>query len=299
MTKIGLVGATKIYHGMTFAEMFNGYNKELSIEKGWGPQFSERVGMDTKITHVWDVKKEDARESAEICGIENVVACKEDMIGQVDGIIVADDCTMKHQLNAIPFLKAGIPTFIDKPLSPDLKEAEEIVKLAKQHNAPLMSCSALRFAKETEAFRNGKDSIGDILTGSAVGREGYGDLVFYGIHALEFLYSIIGGGIESVQNLSKKTEDILFLKYKDGRRFIVSTYENLSMPFQTSVYGTEGFRSFTGEDAGHYYSEMMRNFVKMVQTGKEPFPPEETLEIIKILGLGVKSGENNGEELKV
>ena len=99
---------------MTFAEMFNGYNKELSVEKGWGPQFAERVGKDARITHVWDEKEEDAKESAEVCGIENVVTKKEDMIGKVDGIIIADDCTMKHQRKAIPFLKAGIPTFIDK-----------------------------------------------------------------------------------------------------------------------------------------------------------------------------------------
>ena len=296
MVKIGLVGGTKIYHGMTFAEMFNGYNKELSIEKGWGPQFEERVGMNARITHVWDEKEEEARESAEICGIDNVVIRKEDMIGQVDGIVVADDCTMKHQKRVLCFLKAGIPTFIDKPLSPDIKEAEKIVELAKKCNAPIMSCSALRYAKETEAFRNGEDNIGDILTGSAVGREGYGDLIFYGIHALEFLYSIVGPGVESVQNLGKKTEDILFLKYKDGRCFVVTAYENIKITFQVNLYGTEGFRSFMGENAGHYYSEMMRNFVGMVQTKKGPVPPQETLEIIKVLVSGKKSGET-GEEI--
>jgi len=295
MVKIGLVGATKIYHGMTFAEMFNGYNKELSIEKGWGPQFAERVRKDACITHVWDEKEENARESAEICGIENVVKVKEDMIGQVDGIIVDDDCTMKHQRKAIPFLKAGIPTFIDKPLSPDIKEAEEIMGLAKKCNVPIMSCSALRYAKESEPFRKGEDNIGDVLTGFAVGREGYGDLVFYGIHTLEFLYSIIGPGIESVQNVGEKSEDILFLNYKDGRRFIVTAYENIKISFQINLYGTEGFRSFTGENAGYYYSEMMRRFVDMVQTKKEPVPLEETLEIIKVLVLGKKSRKDSRE----
>lgn len=298
MTKIGLVGGTKIYHGMSFAEMFNGYNKELSIEKGWGPQYAERVGGDVRITHVWDEKEEDAKESAEICGIENVVSKKEDMIGKVDGVLIADDCTMKHQKRARPFLEAGIPAFVDKPLSPDIKEAEEIVEFAKKCNAPIMSCSGLRYAKETEPFRKGEDSIGDILTGFAVGREGHGDLIFYGIHALEFLYSIIGGGIESVRNMGKKSEDILFLKYKDGRSFVVTAYENIKVNFQVNLYGTEGFRLFAGDNAGYYYSEMMRNFVNMVQTKKEPFPPEETLEIIKILVLGKKSGES-GAEIKL
>ena len=295
MLKIGLVGAAKIWHGMTFAEIFNGYNKDLSIEKGWAPQFSERVNRDARITHVWDEKEEDARESAEICNIENVVAKKEDMIGHVDGIIITDDCTQKHQLRAIPFLKEGIPTFIDKPLSTDLKEAGEIVELAKKHNAPIMSCSALRYAKETESFRAGQDSIGDVLTGSAVGMEISGDLIFYGIHALEMLYSLTGGGFVSVRNLGEKTEDILLLKHKDGRRFVLTAYEHIKITFQVNLYGTEGFKSFVGDNAGYFYSETMRHFVDMVQTGKEPFPPKETLEIIKILVLGNQSRQEKKE----
>ena len=213
----------------------------------------------------------------------------------MDGVIIADDCTMKHQRRAIPFLKAGIPTFIDKPLSPDIKEAEKIMELAKKCNAPMMSSSALRYAKESEPFRKGEDNIGDILTGFAVGREGLGDLIFYGIHALEFLYSIIGPGIKSVQNVGKKSEDILLLNYKDGRRFVVTAYENIKISFQVNLYGTEGFRSFTGDNADYYYSEMLRNFVDMVRTKKEPIPLEETLEIIKVLVLGEKSRKNGKE----
>jgi len=40
-------------------------------------------------------------------------------------------------------------------------------------------------------------------------------------------------------------------------------------------------RSITVKDGDYFYSETMRHFVEMVKTRKEPFPPEETLEIIK------------------
>ena len=289
MLKIGLVGGTKVYHGMTFAEMFNGYDKGKAAEKNWGPSYETRVREDARITHVWDEKKEDAEESAEICGIENVVSNKEDMIGKVEGIIIADDCTMKHQKKAIPFLEAGIPTFIDKPLSPDIKEAEEIVALAKKHGAPMMSCSALRYARETKELREGKHGLGEILTGFAVCREWQGSLIFYGIHALEALYSITGPGIESAKNVGEKKKDILIVEYEDGRKFVVSAYEEIAGIFQVSLYGTRGNVSVSVEDSEFYYSEMLKEFTRMIEMGKEPFPPEETLEIVRTLVTGEES----------
>lgn len=288
MLKIGLVGGTKIWHGMTFSEMINGYNKEEAVKNNWGPLCKVRVEKDARITHIWDVKKNDAEEVARICGIENVVDKKEDIIGKVDGIIIPDDTTLKHQKRAEPFLKAGLPIFIDKPLSPDVKEAEEIVESAKKYKTPMMSCSALRYAKETKEIREGKVDLGDILTGSTICR---GDLVFYGIHAFELLYSIVGRGIKSVRNIGSKGKDIVIVQYKDGRKFILTVYEDIHYLFQMNLYGTKGYKQVIVEDSEYFYSHMLKHFITMVETKKEPFPPEETLEIIKVLVLGKKSRE--------
>ncbi|MDD2708953.1 MAG: Gfo/Idh/MocA family oxidoreductase [Verrucomicrobiae bacterium] len=294
--KIGLVGATKIWHGMTFAEMLNGYDEKMAEQCKWGPKFKNRVGGSARITHVWDENIEHARESSRICGIPNVMEKKEDLIGKVDAVLVADDCTLKHQRKAIPFLKAGIPTFIDKPLSPDIHEAEEIIKLARKHRAPLMSCSALRFARETKDLREGKDRIGDILTGFASCRACMGGLVFYGIHAVELLYSVAGQGVKSVQNLGRKKEDLVAIKYKDGRRFTVTAYENINVRFQLGLYGTEGHRIIDVTDSGHFYSEMLRNFVHMAETREEIIPLKDVLETIKTVVKGRQSA-NEGKTI--
>jgi len=284
MIRIGLVGGAKDWHGMTFSELFNGYDQKLAKKYQWPALCKTPLGENAGITHIWDKNVENAKEVASVCGIENVVAEKEAMLGEVDAVILPDDCTLKHQRNAIPFLKAGLPTFVDKPLAPNLREAEEIVRLARRHKAPFMSCSALRYARETEDLRKGRgDDIGDILTGYAVCCEWTGKLIFYGIHALELLYSIVGPGVKSFQNLGKKTEDLLLLRYRDGRKFMVAAYEGISPTFQVHLYGTRGSRSIVVRDSEYFYSEMLRAFIGMVKTGKEPICLEETLEIIKIL----------------
>ena len=291
MITLGIVGGAGDWHAKSFSEIINGYDKE-SLPEDW-PNYKKKDFGGVRVSHIWDENKEDAQLLARICNIENVVDRKEDIIGKVDGIIVADDCTMKHQKRAIPFLKAGIPTFIDKPLSTDIKEAEEIIGVAKGHKAPMMSCSALRYAKEIEDFKEKKEEIGDILTGFAICK---GELVFYGIHPMEALYTIVGHGIKSVRNIGSEGKDIVVITYKDGRKFTLTVYEAIGYLFQVNLYGTDGWRQITIEDADYFYSNMLKHFIEMVRTGKEPFPPEETLEIIKVLTLG-KESKKSGEEI--
>ncbi len=290
MFKIGMVGGAGIYHARSFSEMFNGYDKKLAAKNKF-PLYKARI-KNARVTYLWDEKRKDALLLAKVCGIKNIVSKKEGMIGKVDGVIIADDCTMKHQRRAEPFLKAGIPTFIDKPLSPDIKEAEKIINLAKRYKTPMMSSSSLRYSKEVEKFKKEKNKIGEILTGSAICAN---DLVFYGIHAFTELYSVIGPGVKSVKNVGSKGKDIVVVKYKDGRKFLLFVYQNISPLFQINLYGTKGYRSITATDSDYFYSNMLKHFVQMVRTKKEPIPLEETLEIIKVLVLGEKSRKNGKE----
>ncbi|MGB9797117.1 MAG: Gfo/Idh/MocA family protein [bacterium] len=290
MLKIGMVGGAKAWHAKSFSEMLNGYDVELARQNNF-PLYKTKL-EGAKVTHIWDPDKEAAELVAKICGIENIVDDMEEMIGKVDGVIIADDTTMKHQRRAIPFLKAGLPTFVDKPLSSSIEEAEEIVGLAKKHKAPFMSCSALRYAKEVEQFLAKKEEIGDILTGNSICS---GDLIFYGIHALEQLYVCIEPGIKSVQNVGEEGRDIVVITKKDGRKFILTVYKEISYLFQMNLYGTKGWREVRVEDSDYFYSNMLRDFLKMVETKEPPFPAEETLEIIKTLVLARLSAQKGGE----
>lgn len=292
MIRIGIVGGAKSWHAKSFSEMFNGYDEELARQHNF-PLYKARI-EGARVTHIWDPDREASGLIAKICGIENVVSEMEEMIGEVDGVIIADDTTMKHQKRAIPFLKTGLPTFVDKPLSPSYEEAEEIVNLAREHKAPFMSCSALRYAKEVEEFLAKKEEIGEILTGNSICK---GDLVFYGIHAMEQLYVCIGPGIRCVQNVGKEGEDIVVITKKDGKKFLLTVYKEISYLFQMNLYGTKGWREVRVEDSDYFYSNMLKAFVKMVETKEPPFPPEETLEIIKTLVLARRSAQKGGEIL--
>ena len=73
-----------------------------------------------------------------------------------------------------------------------------MIALAQTHNTPLMSSSALRFAREVLEFKaQEKELVGDLRVAVATGPN---ELVYYGIHAAELFYTVMGPGIAWVRN---------------------------------------------------------------------------------------------------
>ena len=87
-----------------------------------------------------------------------------------------------------------MPTFCDKPLAMTAKQAKEVAAVARQAGTPLMSASALRFVPDVLALAKEVPSLGKIhLATTICGNE----LVYYGIHALEMAYAVLGRGAVS------------------------------------------------------------------------------------------------------
>lgn len=287
MVKLGLVGGVDIFHGIAFSALCNEIDVEGWTQAGyWNPGVPP---MDNAtITAIWDPKPGVAERRAKLIkGVELLPARMEEMIGQVDGVIIADDVTQRHQKRAFTFLEAGVPTFCDKPLSRDPKEAEELVKLARVSETKFMSSSALRFARELEEARPQLDSIGDILTVHAIGPN---ELIFYGIHPCELAYTVLGPGAESVVNVGDdQGRNVVRVRWSDGRLLVLQVCMGMGFGFEATFYGTAGRCLVQVSDAAYFYQNMLRAFVDLIETGEEAVPPEQTLEIIRILAAAEQS----------
>ena len=69
----------------------------------------------------------------------------------MDAVIVARDDYQLHFQLAQPFLEAGLPVFVDKPLSVDLEELRALKPYLE--SGQLMSCSGMRYARELDEPR--------------------------------------------------------------------------------------------------------------------------------------------------
>ncbi len=275
MIRLGLVGVNTS-HADAFSRIFNGDESRQGTIDGAG------------ITSIWGGEAGRVAELAARHRIGGIVEEPSEMLSQVDGVLVVDDTGLgaRHAELARPFIEAGLPVFIDKPMTTNYDEAVALFDLSARTGAPLLSCSALRFASELPAAR---DDIARIGALSSVVSVGPGDWYNYGVHAVELLEAIGGTGARSVHRHEFEQRDVAVIPYDNGPVAVVETLRDAAYVFELTAYGRDGHTSFSVTDHVGFYTNTMREVARMVETGTSPLKPEETLEVLAILQAGVQS----------
>jgi predicted dehydrogenase len=288
--RLGIVGGLNASHSKAFCAILNGLDRGKTFPEGYPGFQHER--MNARVTVVADEDREASALLAETFCLGEVFSDPEDLIGKVDGVLVCDDRSMKHAKKAEPFLRAGIPTFIDKPMGKDSPAAERIGALICETGAPCFSSSALRFARERDEAAEAVESLGEVKMMSLTCP---GELVGYGIHVAEVAFSLLGTEIESVSNQGQGPHNIVHARYRNGIDLLLQISEEYAHSFDMYIKGTAGTFQTRIADAQYFYSGMLAAFVEMVRTGEPPVSLDETLAVIQLLELAGKSKSEGGE----
>jgi len=128
----------------------------------------------------------------------------------VDAVLLESVDGRPHLEQVRPVFAAGKPVFIDKPLAASYKDAKEIARLSKQAGVPWFSSSGLRFWEETQRLKGASEAggiVGCDVYGPSPTEPHHPDLMWYGIHVVEMLYTLMGPGCESVTRVSSDDTD--------------------------------------------------------------------------------------------
>lgn len=280
--RVGLLG-TNTSHAGVYAGIINGRGPEAPRVEGaavTAVYSSGRPGLSGS--------HPDAGELAARHGIERVMSRPDELVGDLDVVLVLDDFEggALHGELASPYLAAGVPTFIDKPMTLDVTEASDLFDLAAQNGAPLLSCSALRFATELQALTDPAANLGTV---SSVVSVGPGDWYNYGIHAVEAALAVAGPGATWVHRLASEQRDVTVIGHASGPRIVVETLRDAAYLFHLAAYGTGGLVQARIEDFAGFYTATMAAVLEMVRTGQSSLPRGDTLEVLAILKAGVLS----------
>jgi hypothetical protein len=158
-----------------------------------------------------------------------------------------------------PFIRKGIPTFVDKPFASNLKDARAIVSLARRHSTPIYNSSILtevvaadnfkrRFPEITPEGANwtelaqaavgmdcsvkGVDQILGVVkgVGGAMSQENLGDRdalggiedrLAYIIHGIALALNVFGPDVEWVEAMGSLPLEYLHLHLTNGRDVMV------------------------------------------------------------------------------
>ena len=300
---LGILGMTEGNgHPYSWSAIYNGFNKALmdacpfpGIPAYLNKQPPETIGIKgAAVTHVHCDKRADAEDVSRCSLVPNVVERPEDMIGMVDAVICATDIGGEHVARCRPFMEAGVPMFIDKPMADNEEDLRTFIKWYDEGKR-FLSSSSMRYVKSMEPFYKNHYEIGRLMY---VCKPMCKKWETYGIHALEEIFPLLGEGFISIQNTGAYERNMIHMTHASGC--------DVHIPLSAEMYGAFGCTLLIGSagnkficDNDSYYSFKKQNevFIDYLRTGERPYPFTETIELAKLVIGGIRSREEGGRRV--
>ncbi|HEX3681243.1 MAG TPA: Gfo/Idh/MocA family oxidoreductase [Bryobacteraceae bacterium] len=301
--RLGIIG-TDTSHVTAFTHVLNDPDtpnhvagaRVVAAYKGGSPDLEESVSKigeyASELKDKWDVQ---------------FVGSIGDLCPLVDGLLLESVDGRPHLAQFREAVRCGKPVFIDKPLASTLADAFTIARLARESNVPWFSASALRFspiaemrssqsaASQPQAARAMISAI--VWAPAPLEPHHQLDLSWYGIHAVEMLYTLFGAGCVEVERMSSPDDDVITGRWKDGKLGTVHTQR----PY--GKYGGVVFRKDrtleARPDIPIDYVPLVQQIVTFMQTKAPPVANEETLEIFEFMDAAQRSLAQGGGVVKL
>jgi len=292
--RIGLIGRdtshviafTSLINDPTHASHVPG-GKVVAAFKGGSPDiessWSRVEGYTKQLEEKYGVKIVDSIEA--LCAEVDVV-----MLESVDG--------RPHLEQVKPVLRARKPVFIDKPVAGSLRDALEIYRLAKQHQVPCFSSSALRYYPGLVELKKADVGLvkGAVSPGPCHLEPHHPDLFWYGVHPVEALYAVLGAGCETVVRTATSDTDVVTGVWKDGKVGTLIGIREAAAPYRVTLFGT---KAVVDQKPGGDYAPLVVEAMKFFQTGVAPVPAEETIELFAFMEAADESKRQGGRPVRV
>jgi predicted dehydrogenase len=288
-------------HPFSFSAIVNGYDDRAFVESGWPVIHAylqrrqpHEFGLgDVAVTHGWT---QDAAITRKLCAasrIAHAVARPEDMLGKIDAAIVARDDQASHWPLARPFLEAGLPVFVDKPLSTDPATLARFRPYLE--SGKLMSCAGLRYAGELDEARRDIAKYGEIVTmrGAVIN-----DWEAYGIHLLEAIFGLAPARPIAVACAQGRHEQMR-VHMDQGWLATIDCLGQAPPQFSLSIHGRERTSTHDLRDNFTAFKRLLAAFVAMARGGKPAIPPADTMCAMKALIAGRRSAASGGRMVEL
>lgn len=266
--RIGIIGAENS-HTIGYGKMFNIDRKFPGLE----------------VNYVWGETEALAKTAMEKGGIPAMVKEPGEMMGKIDALIVDHRHAKYHLEAATPFVKAGIPTFIDKPFCYRAEEGKKFLAMARQTGTPVTSYSGLAHSADTLDIKEQVKNLGEINHVVSYGpvdiNSQWGGVFFYGVHLVEPLMYIFGEDIVKARVTKNDKNAVANLSFGNG--MLATLVFSKAYKFETYAETKDGIIPLKSrrkeQEPGKAYVDM----VEMFRTGKEPRSHQSIIKGVAVL----------------
>jgi hypothetical protein len=123
------------------------------------------------------------------------------------------------------------------------------------------------------------------------------DFFWYGIHATEALFTVMGPACESVSRTSTPETDVATGIWSDGRVGTLRGLRGGATPHAVILFGS---KSVVEQGKGHDdYVPLVQQIMKFFQTGVAPVSNDETIAIYAFMEAADESKRAGGKPVKI
>lgn len=288
MYKIAILG-TENSHAINFAKLIGGGH----------PMRGGRAYADFKVIGAYGYDEKANREMVEEGGANYIAKNFADFVGQVDAVMITARHGGEHLKLAKPYLEAGVPMFIDKPITIDEGEAIHLAKTAKERGIPLCGGSCCGAVTDTQYLKalvqNPPEHMGKIMGGSVSApislKNDYGNFYFYAQHLVQILLEIFGYNLKSVIAAPRADGVTMICRYDD---YDVTGHFGPGT-FSAAVYGLRANCHREIEIGTDGYAREVEIFADMVRTGVMSQSYEDFIKPVFVHSAIKKSMDTGGE----
>lgn len=178
----------------------------------------------------------------------------DEAVGKVDGVIITARHGDNHYKYAKPYIKSGVPMFIDKPITISKKEGIRFMTELKNNNVKISGGSLLKHdsfvksLKEKHENAVGGETLSAFIRAPLMINSPYGGFYFYAQHLVEISSEIFGKYPLSVQAVDKDGDINLTIDYGDF--LVFGSYVNSTSEYfvlRNSKEGVESASVFNNE----------------------------------------------------
>ncbi|MBR5263347.1 MAG: Gfo/Idh/MocA family oxidoreductase [Clostridia bacterium] len=277
----------------------------VNIDTSHAPSFAEILlkGDTARYTAIYNDgfrTDEEVNTFMERFGVKERYTDLAEMAKNVDIAFIQSCNWDRHIELSMPFIEAGVPVFIDKPLVGNLKDCKVLEQLAAEGKV-ILGTSAMRYTYERDSFfAVPEEQRGKILhVSTTVGVDEFN----YAIHSVESILGFLKGDTAlSCRHLgSSMVEDVpqdsYFVKFQSGA---TACYHICMKGWQpsTAVVMTQKTGFVYKLDVNKLYEAMLKHVCAWLKGEPNDMVslPEMTM-AVKIMLAGKKSKENGGCEV--
>ncbi|MFO7695799.1 MAG: Gfo/Idh/MocA family oxidoreductase [Anaerolineae bacterium] len=224
-----------------------------------------------------------------------------ELLEQVDAVLLESVDGRRHLTEVIAVLEAGKPVFVDKPLAASYKDALEIARHAEGTGTRLFSASSLRYDANVLSVLDsvaGQPVYGCDAFSPATLEETNPGLFWYGVHAVELLYTFMGMGCRSVRCVSMSGAEVVVGEWEDGRLGTVRGTRSGDHDYGVTVHSTTTHQTRYNREIP-IYAQLLQRIVAFFGGQPAPVAPAETLETMAFVQAALTSAAEGGRAVQL